>query len=124
MEDKHFNELFQSGRKSYEIAKLLLKHVFVDWTYKMESEDTITETTLSSNSNLSVRRFLVTDFYKLLYKKKERCIDELSDFTKNNDYHYKMQQKIKVISEILLLLDSKEFHDDIIYYMTLLSPSL
>ncbi len=124
MEDKHFNELFQSGRKSYEIAKLLLEHVFVDWTYKMESNDAITETTFTSKSNLSVRRFLVTDFYQSLYKRQERCIVELSDFTKNNDYHYKLQQKIKVISEFLLLLDSKEFHDDIIYYMTLLSPSL
>ena len=124
MEDKHFNALFQSGRYSYEIAKLLLEHVFINWTYKMASNDAITETTLSSNSNLSVRRFLVTDFYQLLYKTSERYYDELSDFTKNNDYHYKMQQKIKVINEILCLLDGKEFHDDVIYYMTLLSPSL
>ena len=121
MEDKHFNALFQSGRKSYEIAKILLEHVFVDWTYKMESNDAITETTFTSKSNLSVRRFLVTDFYQLLSKKMERCIDELSDFTKNNDYHHKIQQKIIGINEILLLIDSKEFHDDVIYYMTLLS---
>jgi len=90
----------------------------------MESVDAITETTLSSNSNLSVRRFLVTDFYQLLYKTSNRYYDELSDFTKNNDYHYNMQQKIKVINEILHLLDDKEFHSDVIYYMTLLSPAL
>ena len=128
MEDKHFNALFQSGRYSYEIAKLLLEHEFVNWTYKMESEsesesDSM-KTTFSSNSNVSVRRFLVTDFYQLFYKTSERYYDELSDFTKNNDYHYKMQQKIKVINDILHLLDGKEFHDDVIYYMTLLSPSL
>jgi hypothetical protein len=128
MEDKHFNALFQSGRYSYEIAKLLLEHVFVNWTYEMESdpesEPDSMKTTLSSNSNLSVRRFLVTDFYQLLYKTSNRYYDELSDFTKNNDYHYNMQQKIKVINEILHLLDGKEFHSDVIYYMTLLSPAL
>jgi len=123
MEDKHFNALFQSGRYSYEIAKLLLEHIFVNWTYKMEPESE-TKNTFTSNSNLSIRRYLVTDFYQLLYKTSNRYFDELSDFTKNNDYHFNMQQKIKVLNEILHLLDDKEFHDDIIYYMTLLSPSL
>ena len=125
MEDKHFNALFQSGRKNYEIAKLLLEHVFVNWTYKPELEpESETKNTFTSNSNLSIRRYLVTDFYQLLYKTSNRYFDELSDFTKNNDYHFNMQQKIKVLNEILHLLDEKEFHDDIIYYMTLLSPSL
>lgn len=129
MEDKHLNALFQSGRKSYEIAKLLLEHIFVDWTYKkllLIGADEINirynnKSFTTSSSSLSIRRYLVTDFYQLLHKTSERYYDELSDFTKNNDYHYNMQQKIKVINEILHLLDDKDFHDDVIYFMTILS---
>ena len=129
MEDKHFNALFQSGRYSYEIAKLLLEHQFPDWTYKklllMGAEEINIKynnrSYTTSSSSLSIRRYLVTDFYQLLCTKKVIYISELSDFTKNNDYHYQLQGKIKYIGEILVLLEKMDFHDDVIYYMTILS---
>jgi hypothetical protein len=109
MENANLDELFQSGRKSYEIAKLLLDHVFIDWVSYLEY------------FNLSIRRYLVTNFYQIISKIQEQYVIELSDFTKNNEYHYKLQQKIKCISDVLILLNKKEFHDDVIYYMTILS---
>ncbi len=129
MNVNHLDTIFLSNRHSFEIAKLLLEHVFTDWTYKKliligAHEINVkynNKSFTASSSSLEVRRYLVTTLYQLLTRKKEIFIEELSDFTKNNDYHYKLQQNIKYVNDILILLDKMEFHDDIIYYMTILS---
>lgn len=125
----HLDSLFLSSRNSYEIAKLLLEHQFPDWTYKnlllmgaLEINIKYNSRSFTtSSSSLSIRRYLVTEFYQLLCKKKEIYISELSDFTKNNDYHYQLQEKIRSINTMLVLLENVDFHDDVIYYMTILS---
>jgi hypothetical protein len=124
----HLDSLFLSDRKSYEIARLLLTHKFADWTYQNllliganEINVKYNNNFTISSSSLSVRRYLVTDFYKLLSRKKYIFQEELNDFSKNNDYHYQLQQNIRSINEILNLLENMDFHDDIIYYMTILS---
>ena len=125
----HLDSLFLSGRNSYEIAKLLLEHQFPDWTYKNLLLMGALEINIkynnrsytTSSSSLSIRRYLVTDFYQLLCTKKVIYISELSDFTKNNDYHYQLQEKIRSINTMLVLLENVDFHDDVIYYMTILS---
>jgi DNA-binding transcriptional regulator WhiA len=125
----HLDSLFLSGRNSYEIAKLLLEHQFPDWTYKklllMGAEEINIKynnrSYTTSSSSLSIRRYLVTDFYQLLCTNKVIYISELSDFTKNNDYHYQLQEKIRSINTMLVLLENVDFHDDVIYYMTILS---
>jgi DNA-binding transcriptional regulator WhiA len=129
MNVNHLDPLFLSNRHSFEIARLLLEHVFADWTYKKliligAQEINVKYNNRSftaSSSSLEVRRYLVTTLYQLLTRKKEIFIEELSDFTKNNEYHYQLQQNIRVVNDILVLLDKMEFHDDVIYYMTILT---
>jgi len=129
MNVNHLEPLFLSNRHSFEIAKLLLEHVFADWSYKklvLVGAEEINvkynnKSFTASSSSLVVRRYLVTTFYQLLSRKKEIFIEELSDFTRNNDYHYQLQQKIKHINDLLVLLDKMDFHDDVIYYMTILT---
>ena len=129
MNVNHLDPLFLSNRHSFEIARLLLEHVFAEWTYKKliligAQEINVKYNNRSftaSSSSLEVRRYLVTTLYQLLTRKKEIFIEELSDFTKNNEYHYQLQQNIRVVNDILVLLDKMEFHDDVIYYMTILT---
>lgn len=129
MNVNHLDSLFLSKRYTFEIAKLLLEHVFTDWTYRklvLVGAEEINvkynnKSFTASSSSLTVRRYLVTTFYQLLSRKKEIFIEELSDFTKNNEYHYQLQQKIKFINDVLLLLEKMDFHDDVIYYMTVLA---
>ena len=129
MNVNHLDSLFLSNRHSFEIARLLLEHVFAEWTYKKliligAQEINVKYNNRSftaSSSSLEVRRYLVTTLYQLLTRKKEIFIEELIDFTKNNEYHYQLQQNIRVVNDILVLLDKMEFHDDVIYYMTILT---
>ena len=93
-----------------ELGYLLLKNVFVTWN---TSECRIGEK--------HIRRFLVTDLYRILCEKQTVYLEELKDYSKNADEHLLIQTKIKKIGEICLSLQKKEFHDDIIYYMNILS---
>ena len=95
---------------SLEIAKLLLEYIFIGWG--------------SPNCifyEKAVRKVLVVDFYQILCKKQAHYFEELEDYTHNSEYHSLVQKKIKIISSLGLKLQIKDFHDEIIYYMNILS---
>lgn len=102
--------IFQQNMFLVELGTLLLNHVFVSWNAPN-----------SSISEKGVRKFLVTDFYQILCEKREVYIEDLKDYSKNADEHLLIQTKIKKIAAICLSLQTKEFHDEIIYYMNILS---
>jgi hypothetical protein len=60
------------------------------------------------------------DFYQLLCKKQTEYLEDIQDYSKNADDHLSLQNKIKKINEIGLLLQKKEYHDEIIYFMNIL----
>lgn len=93
-----------------DLGYLFLNHVFVSWN---------THDGLIGEKD--IRRFLVTDFYQILCEKQAVYLKELQDYSKNADEHLLIQTKIKKIAEICLSLRKKEFHDEIIYYMNILS---
>lgn len=93
-----------------EIAKLLLEFVFVSWN----KLDNVVE-------EKHIRRFLIVDFYVLLCIKNGVYIEELKDYSKNAEEHLLIQNKIKKINELGLLLQKKEYHDEIVYLMNILS---
>jgi hypothetical protein len=93
-----------------EIGTLLLNHIFVSWN----APDCLI-------SEKRVRKFLVTDFYQILCEKQTIYFEDLKDYSKTADEHLFIQTKIKKIAEICLSLRKKEFHDEIIYYMNILS---
>ena len=95
---------------SLEIAKLLLEYIFIGWG--------------SPNCifyEKAVRKVLVIDFYQIICEKQSRYFEELEDYTNNSEYHSLVQKKIKIIAYLILLLQKKEYHDEIIYYMNILS---
>lgn len=93
-----------------ELGQLFLNHIFVSWN---KSDNLILEK--------DIRKFLVTDFYQILGEKQAVYIEELKDYSKNADEHLSIQTKIKKITNLFQSLQKKEFHDDIIYYMDILS---
>ena len=104
------NDILLAPRLSLEIAKLLLEYVFVSWN---KPANIIGEK--------SIRKYLIVDFYQLLCEKHNICFNELQDYSKNAEYHLMLQQKIKSIGTLGLQLQKKEYHDEIIYYMNILS---
>lgn len=104
-------QMLVSCRYSFVIARLLMEHVFYDTNFDDKNTD----------YDKTIRRFLVLDFYQLLCIKSDIYCVELKDFSKTAEQHYGIQEKIKKIHEITEKLDKKEFHDDIIYYMKMLS---
>ena len=104
------DDILTTQRVSMEIAKYLLQHKFVSWN---KSDNLISEN--------SIRKYLVVDFYQTLIGKHEIFFDELNDYSKNAEYHNLLQKKIKNIGSLGLWLQKKEFHDEIIYYMNILS---
>ena len=104
------NDILMAPRLSLEIAKLLLEYVFVSWN---KPENIIGEK--------QIRKFLVVDFYQILCEKHAVYIEELKDYSKNAEEHLLIQNKIKKINEFGLLLQKKEYHDEIIYLMNILS---
>jgi hypothetical protein len=93
-----------------ELGQLFLTHIFVSWN----KVDCLIE-------EKDIRRFLIVDFYEILHKKKQVYIEELKDYSKNAEEHLLIQNKIKKINELEVLLQKKEYHDEIIYYMNILS---
>lgn len=93
-----------------ELGQLFLTHIFVSWN----KADCLI-------SDKHVRKFLVTDFYQILCEKQAIYLEDLLDYSKNAEEHLLIQTKIKKISAICLSLQKKEFHDEIIYYMNILS---
>ena len=104
------NDILLAPRLSLEIAKLLLECVFVSWN---KPENVVGEK--------EIRRFLIIDFYKMLCEKHAVYIEELRDYSKNADEHLSIQNKMKKINELGLLLQKKEYHDEIVYLMNILS---
>ena len=93
-----------------ELGQLFLTHIFVSWN---KADCLIVEK--------DIRRFLVIDFYQILCEKQSVYLEDLRDYSKNADEHLLIQTKIKKIAEICLSLRKKDFHDEIIYYMNILS---
>jgi hypothetical protein len=104
------NEILMAPRISLEIAKLLLECVFVSWN---KPENTVGEK--------YIRRFLIVDFYQILCEKHAAYIEDLRDYSKNAEEHLLIQNKIKKINEVGLLLQKKDYHDEIVYLMNILS---
>jgi len=104
------NDILLNPRLSLFITKMLLKCVFVSWN---ASDNVLGEK--------HIRKFLIVDFYEMLHKKKQVYIEELKDYGKTADEHLLIQNKIKKIYELELLLQKKEYHDEIIYLMNILS---
>ena len=104
------NDIIVAPQLSLEIAKLLLKFVFIDWN----KPDCLF-------GDKAVRKVLVVDFYQILSKKQSRYFEELEDYTNNSEYHILVQKRIKNIHALGLLLHQKSYHDEIIYYMNILS---
>lgn len=122
---KAIDKMLISRRYSFSIARVLLEHVFVDWNSDKSHDICIPNPNQYSQNNYletrQVRRFLVLDFYQLLCIKHDKYTHDIKDFSKNADYHFDLQQKMKKINEITLLLEKPEFHSEIIYYMNILS---
>ena len=106
------NEFLLVPRLSLFITKMLLKCVFVSWNKPLPDKQF---------EEKDIRRFLLVDFYEILHKKKLIYIEELKDYSKNAEEHLLIQNKIKKINELELLLQKKEYHDEIIYLMNILS---
>ena len=114
MEQK-VDEILLSRRMSLDIAKILLKNVFIGWTCEIVQPELVTI------QYKDVRKYLVSEFYDILCHNQNEYFVELKDYTKNAEYHELVQKKIKNISILADNLKHKSFHDEIIYYMTILS---
>jgi hypothetical protein len=104
------DSIITGDQLSLKIANCLLDHVFYGWN---TPDNVIGEK--------SIRKYLVVDFYQLLCEKQGAYLTELQDYSKNADDHNLLQQKIKGIAALGLQLQKKEYHDEIIYYMNILS---
>ena len=82
------NEILLNPRLSLFITKMLLKCVFVSWNKPLPDKQI---------EEKEIRRFLIVDFYEILYKKKQVYIEELKDYSKNAEEHLLIQNKIKKI---------------------------
>jgi hypothetical protein len=102
------NNILLAPRLSLEIAKLLLEFVFVGWN---KPENVVTEN--------QIRKFLITDLYVLLCNNNAVYIEELKDYSKNAEEHLLIQNKIKKTNDLMLHLQKKDFHDEIIYLMNI-----
>ncbi len=102
--------LSQQNMFLVELGYLFLNHVFVSWN-----------TTSCLFTETHIRKFLVTDFYQILCETQAAYLEDLTDYSKNADEHLLIQTKIKKIAAICLSLQKKDFHDEIIYYMNILS---
>ena len=104
------NEILLSLQLTLEIARLLLECVFVSWN----KPETILE-------EKHIRKFLITDFYQILCKAQTVYLEEMQDFSKTADEHLLTQNKFRKITELGFLLQKKEYHDEIIYLMNVLT---
>jgi hypothetical protein len=105
---KMIDDVVISARLSLDVAKLLLTYFF-------------TEHRLDTSYDKAVRNFLVTDFITILTEKHAEYMIDLSDYSKNAEYHDLTYKRIKNISNIFVKLQTKEYHDEILYFMSILS---
>jgi len=107
---ENIDEIIVAQQLSLKIAQKLLEHVFYGWN---KPDNLIGEKT--------IRKYLVVDFYQLLVEKQGAYLEELQDYSKNAEEHHLLQQKIKNIASLGLQLQKREYHDEIIYFMNILS---
>ena len=112
---KKVDEIILSRRMSLDIAKILLENVFIGWKRGFVQPELVTI------QDKDVRKYLVSEFYDILCDNQNEYFVELKDYTKNAEYHELVQKKIKNIAILGDNLKNKSFHDEIIYYMTILS---
>ena len=105
---KMIDDIVMSPQLSLDVAKLLLTYFF-------------TEHNLDTSYNKAVRNFLVTDFFTILNEKNAEYMIDLYDYSKNAEYHDLTYKRIKNIANIFVKLQTKDYHDEIIYFMSILS---
>lgn len=123
MEQK-VDEIILFRRMSLDIAKILLENVFIGWNCKnaiQNKEESETDKQLEKIQDTNIRKYLVLDFYDILCHNQNEYFIELKDYTKNAEYHDMLHKKLKNIALLGDNLKHKSFHDEIIYYMTILS---
>jgi hypothetical protein len=115
---KELDYILLSHRINFELAKMLLENVFIYW-----NQDSINEEDIAFNKRYEkeLRKYIIKDVYEMLCKKQKEYFSELHDFSKTNDYHTEIQKKLQRISELAKNIDKKGFHDEIIYFMNILS---
>jgi len=104
------DDILLTSQLSLEITRLFLNYIFVSWN-KPNNEI----------GEKDIRKFLIVDFYQILIGKQTEYIGDLKDYSKNADEHLLLQDKIKSIANLCLKLQKKEYHDEIIYLMNILS---
>jgi hypothetical protein len=112
---KKVDEIMLSRRMSLDIAKILLENVFIGWKCETIKPD------FETIQHKDVRKYLILEFYDILCDNQSEYFVELKDYTKNAEYHELVQKKIKNIAILGDNLKHKSFHDEIIYYMAILS---
>jgi hypothetical protein len=110
------DDILLSPQLTLEIAKLLLDCVFVSWN---KPENILEEKTILEEKH--IRKYLIVDFYQILLNKQSEYIEDLYDYSKTADAHLLLQNKIKKIAELAFILQKKDYHDEIIYVMNILS---
>ena len=108
---ERIDNILMSSQLSLGVAWLLLECVFVNCDRICIVKENY------------IRRFLIGDFYQMLSEKRTTYIEELRDYSKTADEHHLIQMKIQKINELGLLLQKKEYHDDIIYLMLILNTT-
>lgn len=111
---KKLDDILLSHRIHFELAKMLLENVFVYWNREADI-------TFKKKHEKTLRKYIIENLYEILCKKQREYFLELHDFNKTNDYHTEIQTRLQNIIELAKLIDKKEFHDEIIYFMDILS---
>jgi hypothetical protein len=111
---KKLDDILLSHRIHFELAKMLLENVFVYWNRE-------TDIAFKKRHEKTLRKYIIENLYEILCKKQREYFLELHDFNKTNDYHTEIQKRLQNIIELAKLIDKKEFHDEIIYFMDILS---
>jgi hypothetical protein len=114
---KQLDNILLSHRIHFELAKMLLLNVFVYWNRVTNNEYDID---IKKRYEKSVRKYIIEKVYEMLCKKQREYFLELHDFDKTNDYHTEIQKRVQNIIELAKLIDKKDFHDEIIYFMDIL----
>jgi len=114
---KQLDDILLSHRIHFELAKMLLTNVFVYWNRVTNNEADIAFNKIYEKS---LRKYMIEKLYEMLCKKQREYFLELHDFNKTNDYHTEIQKRLQNIIELAKLIDKKEFHDEIIYFMDIL----
>jgi hypothetical protein len=115
---KQLDYILLSHRIHLELAKMLLENVFVYWNGETNNEADIA---FKKRYEKALRKYIIENLYEMLCKKQREYFLELHDFDKTNDYHTEIQKRVQNIIELAKLIDKKDFHDEIIYFMDILS---